>query len=96
MDEVEAELEGEEREMHVARAAAPYLVLVALVLVTRLVGPLNELLEQVELAWRTELASRHGAEVGDDWLPARRSHAGGRAHVLRSASQRLNIARRNE
>jgi lactate permease len=35
----------------VARAAAPYLVLVTLVLLTRLVGPLGEALRQVSAAW---------------------------------------------
>lgn len=41
-------------EMPVARAAAPYLVLVVLVLVTRLVGPVGDQLERVELAWSTD------------------------------------------
>ncbi len=40
--------------MHVARAGAPYLVLVGLVLVTRLVAPLRDALDQVELGWRTD------------------------------------------
>lgn len=38
-------------ELSVLRAAAPYLVLVFVVLVTRLVPPLRELLQSVELAW---------------------------------------------
>jgi lactate permease len=38
----------------VVNAAAPYLVLVGLVLVTRLVTPLRDVLERVEIEWRTE------------------------------------------
>lgn len=45
--------EGEQT-MSVSAAAAPYLVLVGLVLVTRLVSPLRDQLEQVEIAWRTD------------------------------------------
>lgn len=38
-------------EMPIARAMAPYLILVVIVLVTRLVPPLKEGLEGIELAW---------------------------------------------
>lgn len=41
-------------EMSLVRAAAPYLVLVGLVLITRLVPPLRSLLESVELSWSTD------------------------------------------
>lgn len=41
-------------EMSVARAAAPYLVLVGLVLLTRLVTPLRDALEGVLIEWRTD------------------------------------------
>ncbi|MGF1598296.1 MAG: L-lactate permease [Acidimicrobiales bacterium] len=41
-------------EMPVVRAAAPYLVLVGLVLVTRLVFPLRDLLARFEVSWRTD------------------------------------------
>ncbi|HSJ91694.1 MAG TPA: L-lactate permease [Ilumatobacter sp.] len=41
-------------EVRVLSAAAPYLVLVGLVLVTRLVTPLRDLLERVEIEWRTD------------------------------------------
>lgn len=37
--------------MSLTRAMAPYLILVALVLVTRLVGPLQELLLSIEITW---------------------------------------------
>lgn len=39
-------------DLSVLRAAAPYLVLVAVVLLTRLVPPLREALQSVELAWQ--------------------------------------------
>jgi lactate permease len=41
-------------DLSVVRAAAPYLVLVGLVLLTRLVVPLRDALEQVEITWRTD------------------------------------------
>lgn len=53
IDDVGAELEAD-GDMRVVSAAAPYLVLVGLVLLTRLVPPLRDLLEQVEIEWRTE------------------------------------------
>jgi len=37
--------------MSLAKAMAPYLILVALVLLTRLVGPLREALQSIELSW---------------------------------------------
>lgn len=46
--------DGAEQGMPVVRAAAPYLVLVGLVLITRLVTPLRDGLEQVEIEWRTD------------------------------------------
>lgn len=53
LDEIAAQAAAR-TEMHVARAGAPYLVLVGLVLVTRLVAPLRDALDQVELEWRTD------------------------------------------
>jgi lactate permease len=47
-------VEGGPGEMHLARAATPYLVLVVLVLATRLVPPIRDALDQLELAWRTD------------------------------------------
>jgi len=48
-------------DLSVLRAAAPYLVLVAVVLLTRLVPPLRETLQGVELAW--QLPSGFGGSV---------------------------------
>jgi lactate permease len=43
--------EGAAGAVEIARAAAPYLVLIAVVLATRLIGPLRETLVGLELAW---------------------------------------------
>jgi lactate permease len=48
-DEAGARVEGDE--MSVVRACAPYLVLVLLVLVTRLIGPVKRALTGVEISW---------------------------------------------
>lgn len=39
------------REMHLWKAGAPYLVLIGLILITRLVGPVAEVVHGVELRW---------------------------------------------
>jgi lactate permease len=52
------ETEPDDGELTVVRAASPYLVLVGLVLITRLVPGLRDQLESVEIAWSTESGFR--------------------------------------
>ena len=50
---VETEVETSHGEMHVVHAAAPYVVLIALVLATRLIPPIRDTLENLAIEWQT-------------------------------------------
>ncbi len=52
---------GQNDEMGITRAMAPYLILVAIVLVTRLVPPLRDGLRDVELAWEAAGGTFNGS-----------------------------------